>query len=177
MSIELKKNLLSEEYNNKIYDWMHNNEYLDDEKILKSFSVTFKKDELPDYLQHFIKGNFNVYNFIGILASESGKIPPHVDTDLFRIIKEKDKSFMIFLPETEVYYVDIDPEMEGGEIVIDDITIKPVSNSSVTLPANKMHSVNEVKKCKKVRTTLVCEKYKIFNTYLNKLETPWYRVG
>ena len=36
MSIELKKNLLSEEYNNKIYDWMHNNEYLDDEKILNA---------------------------------------------------------------------------------------------------------------------------------------------
>tara|TARA_B100001093_G_C26479138_1_gene864063 strand:+ start:160 stop:693 length:534 start_codon:yes stop_codon:yes gene_type:complete len=177
MSLELKTNLLSEGYRNEIYNWIHNSEYLDNKSTLRSFSVTFKKDEVPDFLKHFITGNYNVYNFIGFFAGETGRIEPHVDTDLFDTVKEKDKSFMIFLPETEVYYVDIDPEMIGGEIVIDETSIKPVTNSSVTIPPNKVHSVNEVKKCKKVRTTLVCEKYKIFKTHIDKLETPWYRVG
>ena len=177
MKIELEKNVLSEECRSKIYDWIHTNEYLDDETVMRSFSVTFKKDEVPDFLNYFIRDNFNVYNFIGFFAGETGYIEPHVDTDLFDRVKGMDKNFLIFLPDTQVYYVDVDPEMIGGEIIIDDESIKPLTNSTVTMPPNRIHSVNEVKKCKKVRTTLVCERYKIFKTYEDKLETPWYRQG
>ena len=45
MKIELEKNVLSEECRSKIYDWIHTNEYLDDETVMRSFSVTFKKNE------------------------------------------------------------------------------------------------------------------------------------
>ena len=176
--MDLNKNYLPEENRKKIFDWIHNHEYLDDDfNGKRCFAVTYKKDDLPDFLKCFIKGNFNVYNFVGFYTLRNGFIEPHIDTDLFDRIKEKDKNFMIFLPETEVYYADVCPEMQGGEIIVDEKEFKPVTNSSITLPRNTMHSVNKVLKQSRYRTTLVCEKYFLLKKYLDKLNTPWFHKG
>jgi len=176
--MKLEENYLPEQQRNQIYDWIHNNEYLDDDYNGKRcFAVTYKKEDLPDFLKFVIKGNYNVYNFIGFYTFENGYIEPHVDGDLVERIKEEQPDFMIFLPETEVYYVDICPEMTGGEIVVDDVQYKPLTNSSIVLPAGAEHSVNSVKYQKNLRTTLVCEKYFILSKYLKRLDSPWYHKG
>lgn len=177
--MKLEENYLSETKRKQIFDWIHNHEYLDDDfNGKRCFAVTYKKDDLPDFLKCFIKGNFNVYNFVGFYTLQNGFIEPHIDTDLFDRVKENyGKDFMIFLPETEVYYADVCPNMKGGEIIVNGEEFKPKTNSSITLPKNTEHSVNAVLEQNKYRTTLVCEKYFILKKYLDKLSTPWYHKG
>ena len=159
--MELHQNYLPETQRKQIYDWIHNNEYLDDDYNGKRcFAVTYKKEDLPDFLKFVVTGNYNIYNFVG-----------------FYTFKGFHKDFMIFLPETEVYYVDICPDMKGGEIIVDNVEFKPKTNSSITLPKKTKHSVNAILEQTKYRTTLVCEKYFILKKYLDKLDTPWYHKG
>ena len=177
--MELEENYLPETQRKQIFDWIHNNEYLDNDSHGKRcFAVTYKKDDLPDFLKFVIKGNYNVYNFVCFYTIQNGFIEPHIDTDLFDRVKEDyGDDFMIFLPETEVYYVDICSNMVGGEIIVNEKEIKPKTNSSITLPKNTLHSVNKVASQTRYRTTLVCEKYFLLKKYLDILNTPWYHKG
>jgi len=181
--MKLEKNYLPEHQRNQIYNWIHTHEYLDDDDNGKRcFAVTYKKEDLPDFLKFVIKENFNVYNFIGFYTLKNGYIEPHVDRDLCDRIQGKEipnipEDFFISLPETEVYYADICSKMEGGEIVVDGVSYAPKTNSSITLPRNKEHSVNAITHQEKLRTTLVCEKYFILKKYLKTLQTPLFHKG
>jgi len=176
---ELIKDFLKESDRNSILDWIANNPFLDDdENQKKGFASTYKKDELPDWLNSFKDEKYNIYNFIGFFTFVGGFIEPHTDHDLFSYVKRKiDPSFIIGFPETIVYYADVCENMVGGNLIVDDKEITPVTNSAVYLEKNKVHSVTEVKSFDRERIVLVCEKYFLIESYYNKLVTPIHRYG
>jgi len=183
-SSKLKENYLHEDQCKEVYEWIHTNKYLkDDGEGKRVFCNTYKKDELPNFLKYNIKGIFNVYHFIGMYSVKRGYIAPHVDDDLHETLLDEYPDLGIpqkqpwLPPETEVYYVDVCPEMQGGEIVMDDISYTPKRNSSITIPMGKLHSVNSITHQKRFRTALVCEKYFLSKKYLDLLQTPLYKAG
>ena len=183
-SPKLKENYLPEDQCKEIYEWIHTNKYLkDDGEGKRVFCNTYKKDELPNFLKYNIKGIFNVYHFIGMYSVKRGYIAPHMDDDLHETLLDEYPDLGIpqkqpwLPPETEVYYVDVCPEMQGGEIVMDDISYTPKRNSSITIPMGKLHSVNSITHQKRFRTALVCEKYFLSKKYLDLLQTPLYKAG
>ena len=176
---ELTLNFLSEKNRSKIFDWISNNPYLDDDfNLKKGFAVTFKREELPEFLEDFKDDKFNTYNFIGFFTYKGGFIEPHVDDDLYLYVKEKiNPKFLISLPETIVYYVDVCENMVGGNLIVDNKEYTPITNSAMLLEKNKVHAVTEVKSFDRTRTVLVCEKYNIISKYRDTLDTPIYRYG
>lgn len=174
--IELKRNFLDQKQNKFLFYWIHENENLSGEEK-KFFSVTYKKDEIPDYLKFAISDKFNLYNFLGFVSEKGGSVPPHIDTDLFVRIKEEYPDIIISLPETQLYYVDICEDMVGGFINANDQKFRPISNSSLTLPQNTLHSVDKIEHLTRPRTALVIEKYFIFKKDLEKIKTPLYSKG
>jgi len=180
---KLKENYLPEDQCKEIYEWILTNKYLtDDGEGKKCCTSTYKKDDLPNFLKYNIKGIYNAYHFIGICSINRGYIAPHVDDDLYETLIDTYPDSDIpdpqpwLPPETEVYYVDICPEMQGGEIVMDNIKYEPKRNSSITIPIGKLHSVTPITHQKRFRTALVCEKYFLRKKYLDLLQTPLFNV-
>jgi uncharacterized protein YeeX (DUF496 family) len=186
--IDITYNIHDELTRNKIYEWVTQSKYLKDfnkrETIYsdtnrKAFAVTFKKSDLPDLLHHYISNDTNIYNFIGIITSAKGDIPEHVDDDFTEYMKSKQfPGIYTKLPHTTcVYYIDICDEMAGGEVIMKTDNYKPVSNMLACFPSDEPHSVTAIEYASKPRVVLVCEKYKLLSSVVNKLETPLYRAG
>lgn len=89
----------------------------------------------------------------------------------------KHPGMLISKPETVVYYETIDPNMEGGELVIDQNTFKPIENTAVIMSPGTLHAVTAIEKTIKPRVVLVCERYRVLSKYLNGIETPEYKKG
>ena len=145
----------------------------------RAFSATYKKEDLPKELSEFVTEKHNVYHFIGIETCNSGSISEHVDCDFQEIFISEHPGGRIGLPETVVYYADIDKSMEGGELILNDYIppVKPVSNMAVILESGTPHAVNAVVKANKPRLVLVCERYYILSKYIDLVESPKYREG
>ena len=76
-----------------------------------------------------------------------------------------------------IYYADIDDNMEGGELVVEDNKIPPQTNMLVQLAPKTPHGVSPVSKLTSPRIVLVCEQYKLLKFNLDYLETPRYDRG
>lgn len=186
--IVINNNYLSESERLDIYDWVINSEYLDDFSLTetgsldtkrRAFSVTYKSEEVPDILRHYVLPDYNIYNFIGIVTEISGDIPEHEDDDLvthMRSIKCPE-IFVKYPGTTVVYYVDICEDMDGGDLLHAGESYHPETNMLVTFPSNEPHSVTEVKSLTRPRVVLVCEKYKLLGPAIKLLNTPLWRAG
>lgn len=175
---KLTSNFLDKEERNNILDYITNNPLYKDYDNKKGFSITYKIDEVPQFLNKFKDKKFNVYNFIGLYTFKNGSIAPHVDCDLLTYIKTKvNPRFIIGYPETIVYYADVCEYMKGGNLIVDNEKFKPVTNSAIKMEKGKVHRVTEVIDYKRPRLVLVCERYNILEKYYNKLNTPIERQG
>ena len=184
MGFSVKNNFLNESDATSVREFLYNSEWWsefsgDDTTKRRAFSVTYKKEDIPENLKEFITEKHNVYHFMGIETCNSGSISEHVDCDFQEIFISENPGGRIGLPETVVYYSDIDPEMVGGELILNDYIppIKPKNNMAVILESNTPHAVNAVVEAKKPRLVLVCERYYILSKYINLVESPKYRDG
>lgn len=142
-----------------------------------AFNFTLKADELPDFLSEFKTPKHNLYHFVAIRTYKSGSIEEHADFALGEVLMHKHPGMLISKPETVVYYETIDPNMEGGELVIDQNTFKPIENTAVIMSPGTLHAVTAIEKTIKPRVVLVCERYRVLSKYLNGIETPEYKKG
>jgi hypothetical protein len=186
--MNINKNYLKESDRKNILSWIVDNEHLKDfsdntttneSTIRHAFSVTYTKDNIPELLKCFVESDANVYNFISVVTSRAGDIPEHVDDDLTCYMMENNFPAMyVKMPNTtNVYYVDVCPVMEGGDLVCDDVIVKPETNMMVELPGGTPHAVTQIVKCKRPRVVLVCERYRLLRTAADMLNTPMYRDG
>jgi len=175
---KLITNFLSEEERNNILDYITNNPLHKDYDNKKGFSITYKDNEVPDFLNKFREDKFNVYHFIGLYTFRNGSIAPHVDCDLLMYIKTKvNPRFIIGYPETIVYYADVCENMKGGNLIVNEEKFRPITNSAIKMEKGKLHSVTEVIDYKRPRLVLVCERYNLLEKYYNQLNTPIEREG
>lgn len=186
--MNINKNHLQDRDRKKILSWIIDNEHLKDfskstttsnSTLRQAFSVTFSKKNIPEVLNSFVKPDANVYNFICVVTSKAGDIPEHVDDDLTcHMLENNFPAMYVKLPSaTNVYYVDVCPVMEGGDLVCEDVIIKPETNMMVELPGGTPHAVTEIVKCKRPRVVLVCERYRLLRAAVDMLNTPNYRDG
>tara|TARA_R110000803_G_scaffold35966_1_gene77515 strand:- start:118 stop:666 length:549 start_codon:yes stop_codon:yes gene_type:complete len=162
--------------------------FLDESKFWKSFSdnkktdreafnFTLKQDELPDFLAEFKSSKHNLYHFVAIRTHKSGSIDEHVDFALGEVLIHKQPGMFISNPETIVYYETIDPDMKGGELIVEHNSFKPTENTAVILAPGTPHAVSAIEETVKPRVVLVCERYRILSRYLKDIKTPEYKKG
>ena len=169
--IEITKKWLSK------YDFLWKDFSTDKETKRKAFTGTFTKDNLPIQFKNFKTNKHNLYHIVAISTLKSGSIEPHIDSDFRdRLISEIPGS-MVSFPETVIYYFEIDENMKGGSLVINNVSIKPVKNSAITIEPKTSHSVTSITETGKPRIALVCERYFIRGNILKNIKTPDYREG
>jgi hypothetical protein len=169
-------NFLSEQERVRVKEWITDSYYLDtfgDGR--KAFSATFKTGEAPPLLRIF-EGDANVYHFVGIVTELKGAIVEHIDEELVNYFRDH-RDVEIRYPNTLVYYVDIDENMEGGQLLVDGFSISPQTNMLVQLDPKTPHAVAAVSKLSKPRIVLVCEQYKLLKYNVDFLDTPKYERG
>ena len=81
------------------------------------------------------------------------------------------------IPETVVYYYQIDKNMKGGELCIENSKINPKENMAVVIPQNRPHSVSKITNASIPRFSIVCERYYILNRLRTKINSPMFRKG
>jgi hypothetical protein len=174
MGVLITKNFLSTKEVEATSRWLKLKEqyWLDD-----AFSVTFLKEDIPSHFQKFINDKFNLYHFIFLITKNSKEIECHVDGDYRDLIVSELPGSIISYPETLVYYYELDNQMEGGRLKINNHEIIPEMNMAVTIPPNTQHSVTEVSKAKTPRFSIVCERYYALNRVITKIKSPMYRKG
>jgi len=145
----------------------------------KAFSVTYKKNDVPVFLKRFITEKHNLYHFIGIETYNSGAIDSHIDCEYQQILINSNPGCRVSYPETVIHYVNIDPDMEGGELVLNDYIkpIKPCSNMAIILNPGTAHAVKAIKKVHTPRLVLVCERYYILSKFFKNIKSPEFRKG
>ena len=177
MKLNVQSDFLDESNRSAILDWITTNEHLDSfGSSRQAFNATYKDKDLPTFLQPFKCAGCNAYHFVGIITHELGAIDEHVDEELVHYFLEE-KHRPIRYPDTVVYYVDIDEEMVGGELIVDNIPVPPKSNLAISFPSKTSHSVNAISQSGRPRIVLVCEQYKLLNINYIALETPMLRRG
>lgn len=142
----------------------------------EAFNFTLKLDELPDFLTNFKSLKHNLYHFVAIRTHKSGSIDEHIDFALGEQLIHN-QGMLISKPETVVYYETIDPEMKGGELIIDDGVFKPTENTAVIMAPNTPHAVAAIEEAVRPRVVLVCERYRVLSKYLKDIKTPDYQKG
>ena len=168
---------------NNIHDWLSSkhrywsNFDCDSKTKRKAFNVTYKKNDVPIALKEFIDKRYNLFHFVVIETNSYGRIDKHIDSDFKDIMVESIPGSLITAPETVIYYLDVDDDMKGGELVVDNSIVKPKTNTVVFLPREKYHSVNEIEKSSKPRLCIVCERYFIRTKLLKEIESPVFRKG
>ena len=169
-------NFLSEHERVHIKEWITDSYYLDTfGEGRKAFSATFKAEELPPLLRVF-EGDANVYHFVGIVTEVKGALVEHVDEELVNYFRDH-RDVEIRYPNTLVYYVDIDENMEGGQLLVEGTSVPLETNMLVHLPPKTLHGVAEVTKLTRPRIVLVCEQYKLLKYNVDFLDTPKYERG
>lgn len=187
--IIFKEDVLIEDHQQSVVDWITNNENLatfnntteSSDTSREAFACTFKRGDLPETLDFFRDTKTNIYNIIGIITYSSGDIPEHVDDDLVWYMKDLQIPEIYIKPPntTCVYYASIPGDMTGGDTIFkckNTITAPAVENSMVEFSSNIPHSVTAMA-AKSPRVVLVCEKYKLLRPALQYLKTPIYREG
>tara|TARA_R100000482_G_scaffold74863_1_gene28837 strand:- start:6129 stop:6680 length:552 start_codon:yes stop_codon:yes gene_type:complete len=174
---QLIENYFSKDIHKKIFDYVVGNKNILEKNKKMAFSSTYKTDEIPDFLSGFIHEKYNLYHFVGIQTLKGAHIAPHIDAEVHDYMKKKDPLFIIGYPEVIVYYADVCEDMVGGDLITNGETIRPITNSAIVLPKNQLHEVTEVKDYKRPRTVLICERYRIIEKYLNKIDTPIHECG
>ncbi len=144
----------------------------------KGFSVVFNRSGISEVERHF--PFFQPYLSVALMAAcnafylnplvlEGGtRVEPHVDCSL------SDHGKFIAIPTiVTVLYVQVPPDLQGGELVLQDREykvgqIQPQTNTLVYFRGNLKHSVNEVKSSQ-ARISLVCEQYNLSETRLQQI--------
>lgn len=183
----IDNDILDKEHNKQVLDWIVNNPNLDkfnntttqQDTDREAFAVTYCDDTLPDMLEFLRHERTNVYNIVCIITRQSGDIPEHVDDDFMCYMKTVDMPQYLIRPphETCVYYVQIDPEMTGGETVIADKKYTATQNSTLTFPSDTPHAVTSMNSPNLPRVVLVCERYRLLKMCMSHLEFPIFRAG
>ena len=184
MGFSIKQDFLNDVDKTLVKDFLYHSKWWsnfsgDRDTKRRAFSATYKKDDIPKELSEFKTEKHNVYHFIGIETCNSGSISEHIDCDFQEIFISENPGCRIGLPETVVYYADIDKNMKGGELILNDYIppVKPTSNMAVVLESGTPHAVNAVVEAKKPRLVLVCERYYILSRYIDLVESPKFREG
>ena len=143
----------------------------------EAFTFTFIKNNIPEDFKAFVTQKHNVYQFVALKVKEGGAIEDHIDDDFAESFKKYQPGAIVGLPETTVYYVDIDNSMKGGNLIVEGETIKPTTNKAVILSPGCTHKVSNMKAGCNPRLTIVCEKYRILSKFLPHIKTPNYKSG
>jgi len=176
------KEFLSSEKKTNLAIFLDNSQYwesfCDNKNTERSaFNFTLKSDELPDFLSEFKSPKHNIYHFVAIKTYKSGSIDEHVDFALGEVLIHNHPGIFISNPETVIYYETVDPNMKGGELVIEHNLLKPVENTAVIIAPGTPHAVTAIEETVKPRIVLVCERYRVLSRYLKDIETPEYKKG
>lgn len=144
----------------------------------KGFSVVFKRLGIGEVERHFpffqpylsvaLMPTCNAF-YLNPLVLEGGtRVEPHVDCSL------SDHGKFIAIPTiVSVLYVQVPPDLQGGELVLQEREhkvgqIRPQTNTLLYFRGNLTHSVNEVKSSQ-ARISLVCEQYNLSETRLQQI--------
>ena len=177
MSFSIKHNFLEDCDRKRILLQLNNSLWWGKFEDKEAFTFTYKKRELPCEFKAFETEKHNVYQFVAIKAKKGGAIEEHIDDDFSSSFLSENPGSIVGLPETTVYYVDIDNNMEGGSLIVENNNIKPETNMAVILSPGCSHSVTNIKKTTKPRIAIVCEKYYVMGRYLSLIKTPNFRKG
>ena len=177
MSFNINYNFLNECDRDHLLNKLHSSTWWGKFEDKEAFTFTYKKRELPCELKAFETDKHNLYQFVAIKTTKGGAIGEHIDDDFSTDFISKNPGAIIGLPETTVYYVDIDNNMEGGSLIIENKKIQPETNMAVILSPGCSHSVTNIEKANKPRIAIVCEKYFVLRKYLPLIKTPNFRKG
>lgn len=179
-NIKRIENILTENSREKLLNWILNNSLLeDDEYEKKAFAIAWCDKTLPAKLSFFKTPEYNVYNCVFFTTTNNGYIEEHIDTDFVKFLKTTSRYSHIIAgyPSTSVYYVQIDDNMVGGELVVGDEMVKPRQNSCLEIGRGVRHSVNKILKTNLARVAIACERYKIMSSHMNQIDFPIARPG
>ncbi|NWF60351.1 MAG: 2OG-Fe(II) oxygenase [Fischerella sp.] len=144
----------------------------------KGFSIVFKNSSISEVERHFpffqpylrvaLMSACNAF-YLNPLVIEGGScVEPHVDCSL-----SEPGKFMAIPTIVSVLYVQVPPDLQGGELVLQERDrkvgkIQPQTNTLLYFRGNLTHSVNEVKSSQ-ARISLVCEQYNLSKTRLQQI--------
>lgn len=144
----------------------------------KGFSIVFKRSGIGEVERHFpffqsylsvaLMPTCNAF-YLNPLVLEGGTyVKPHVDCSL-----SEDGKFTAIPTIVSVLYVQVPPDLQGGELVLQKRghkvgQIQPQTNTLLYFRGNLTHSVNEVK-TSQTRISLVCEQYNLSETRLEQI--------
>lgn len=175
--MNITEQFLTDNQRRYVLEWITDSYYLDRFGLgRKAFNVTFKDKDIPPLLQPFKSDEYNMYHMVAIVTEERGAIDNHIDEELVNYFEQL-ANIKIKHPNTLIYYADISENMEGGELVLNEMAITPKTNMLVELEPKTPHSVMEITNTDRPRITLVCERYKLLQLTYDMLETPIYARG
>ena len=173
-------NILPEEERVKLLKWIVDNPLMENDGCEKrAFAIAFRGEDLPEKLSFFKHDKYNLYNCVFFTTTNNGYIEPHVDTDFLKFVKMSDKynHIKMSLPSTVVYYVQVDGDMIGGELVVGDDISMPRENTTLEIGRGVLHSVRKIEHATVPRVAIACERYNIIPSYLDQIKTPIIRPG
>lgn len=174
--MKVTHNFLTDRERPYVKEWVTDSYYLDSFGTdRQAFSATFKDTDLPPLLHPF-KSTANAYHFVGIITGEKGAISEHIDEELVNYFLEH-RGVHIRYPETLIYYIDVDDNMEGGQLLAEGTSVSPQTNMAIQIDPKTPHSVTSITESNKPRIVLVCERYKLLKFNLDYLDTPIYERG
>lgn len=144
----------------------------------KGFSVIFKRSGIEEVERHFsffkpylniaLKSSCNAFYLNPLLINEGGSVRAHIDCSISSYT-----SIMTIPSIVSVIYVEVPPNLQGGELVLQYREnqvgqIQPQTNTLLYFRGDLTHFVNEVKSSE-TRVSLVCEQYKLSTTQLEQI--------
>ena len=119
-------------------------------------------------LDDILDPDCNLFHMVAMVLYASSEITEHIDDNLIHTYGDD----IIKHPKcTTVYYANVPDSMIGGELISENLTITPVTNSLITIPGNVPHRVTEITQATEPRITLIIEQYKVIKYNLQKYDT------
>ncbi|NMG07794.1 2OG-Fe(II) oxygenase [Brasilonema sp. UFV-L1] len=144
----------------------------------KGFSVVFKRSSISEVERHFpffqpylkvvLEPTCNAFYLNPLVLEGGARVEPHIDCSLSAYGK-----FIAIPNVVSVLYVQIPPDLQGGELVLQNrehqvAQIQPQTNTLLYFRGNLRHLVNEVKSSQ-ARISLVCEQYNLSESRLQQI--------
>jgi len=149
----------------------------------RGFSIVFRRDslgrverELPyfkPFLDRALREDCNAFYLNPLLLVTGSRVDPHIDRSLRSYCVHIDTPVCV-----SVLYVDVSPNMRGGELVLCRGRrhlgkITPATNTLVTFEGDLSHSIDRVVS-DGTRLSLVCEQYRLTPEELEQI--PEYAI-
>jgi len=181
--VQIEYNIFTNEYRKEIIQGITSCQYLaatdpGTKNIKEAFCTTFtinQKVQVENYLpfidiilDDILDPDCNLFHMVAMVLYASSEITEHIDDNLIHTYGDD----IIKHPKcTTVYYANVPDSMIGGELISENLTITPVTNSLITIPGNVPHRVTEITQATEPRITLIIEQYKVIKYNLQKYDT------